>query len=138
MIAELFLSLCLTAAKPTAQPEAPLPEILPCEKSGDEGIAGCARKKAAKRSRYMAALSEAKRIEVWREVMDDLSRASEPVGAITKVELRAALDAADDWVEANKAAFNAALPAAAQAGLTAAQKSRLLNTVVKRRFQEGE
>jgi hypothetical protein len=44
------------------------------------------------------------------------------------------VDAADDWLSANAASFNAALPAAARAGLSPAQKARLVAAVALRRF----
>jgi hypothetical protein len=84
----------------------------------------------------MAALSNADRSEMLAEFMSELSGTREPV-AVTKTELRAAADAIDDWVEANKAAFNTAIPQPARAALTAAQKSRLLMFVVRQRFIKG-
>ncbi len=82
----------------------------------------------------MAALNEGDRQALWKQFMADFSGRFEPVG-LSKVEARAALDAADDWVDANAASFNSALPAAAQSGLNAAQKSRLLTFVVNRRWE---
>lgn len=84
----------------------------------------------------MAALSDAHRIELWAEFMRDISREREQI-TVSKADLRAAVDATDDWVEANKVSFNNALPAAAKANLTAAQKARLLSFVVKQRFVKG-
>jgi hypothetical protein len=56
---------------------------------------------------------------------------------LTKVNLRAAYDAADTWADTNAAAFNTALPVAARTALTASQKARLLLHVVRRRYQNG-
>ena len=57
----------------------------------------------------MAALSENDRVSVWATVME---RASEERASVnlTKEELRAAIDAVDDWIDANAASFNSALP----------------------------
>ena len=66
--------------------------------------------------------------------MRDLSADREPC-AVTKAELRADLDAADQWVDDNAASFNSALPQPARGALTASQKARLLMRVVSRRFQ---
>lgn len=57
---------------------------------------------------------------------------------MSKPELKAAVDAADGWVESNKTSYNNALPAAAKAGLTAGQKSNLLKFVLTKRFNKGE
>jgi hypothetical protein len=48
---------------------------------------------------------------------------------LNKVNLLAAVAATDAWVEANAAAYNAALPAAARNGLTATQKTLLFCVV---------
>lgn len=57
--------------------------------------------------------------------------------AVTKTDLKAALDAIDNWVDANAASFNTAIPQPARANLTAAQKARLLMYVVRKRFETG-
>jgi hypothetical protein len=59
------------------------------------------------------------------------------VFGLTKVELRAALDAADDWANTNAAAFNTALPLPARTALSTAQKARLLLWVVRWRYLKG-
>lgn len=81
----------------------------------------------------MAVLPTIARVSVWQALMHDLSVALEDSG-LTKAQLRAAVDAADDWVDANAAAYNAALPAAARTTLTGAQKARILAAVVSKRF----
>lgn len=82
----------------------------------------------------MAVLSAAERATVTAYLMQQVSSNSETV-AITKDVLRAAIDAADSWVDANAASFNSALPAQARTGLTVSQKSRILAWVVLRRFE---
>lgn len=52
---------------------------------------------------------------------------------ITKADLRAAIDATDSWIDGNSAAFNATLPAAAQAGLSLTQKTVLFCFVALKR-----
>jgi hypothetical protein len=81
----------------------------------------------------MAVLTETARAEVWADFMRSLSTAREGC-TISKAEMRAAVDAADAWIEANAASFNSALPAAARAGLTTNQKARLLAVVTLKRF----
>jgi hypothetical protein len=56
---------------------------------------------------------------------------------LTKLDIRAALDAADDWVNANAAAFNTALPQPARTALSTSQKARLLLWVVRWRYLKG-
>ena len=83
----------------------------------------------------MAALSDQDRADTSAAYQSD--RALGVLGAVTKSDVRAAINAVDDWVVANAAAYNNALPAAAKAALTAAQKSMLLSYVVEKRYQKG-
>lgn len=85
----------------------------------------------------MAILTDQDRIAVWKEFQGDLSNAREPLGAITKTELRAAVDAIDQWVSDNAAAMNTAIPQPARGILTAPQKARLLAAIVRRRYGAG-
>lgn len=82
----------------------------------------------------MAVLSDNDRHAEWADLMRGLSADRESCG-VTKDALRAALDAADQWVDDNSASFNSALPQPARSALTARQKARLLMRVVSRRFQ---
>lgn len=50
--------------------------------------------------------------------------------ALDKLGLREAIDAIDDWIDANQAAFNNSLPAQAQTALTAQQKVMLFVAVL--------
>lgn len=79
----------------------------------------------------MAALSQAERDRIarWFQRDPDLGSAS-----FTKPQLIAAVAAADDWAEANAAAFNTALPAAFRNSATAGQKALLLAYVICRRY----
>lgn len=79
----------------------------------------------------MAVLSEGDRLAVWAE----LQRTEDNPGGVIKIDLRSSIDATDDWVDANAAAFNSALPQPARAVLTARQKARLLAFVVDRRWR---
>jgi hypothetical protein len=82
----------------------------------------------------MAVLGEQDRAGVWSLLMSIWSDQRTEVG-ITKDQLRAAVDAADSWVDTNAASFNSALPLAARQGLTSKQKAWLLLYVVLRRFE---
>lgn len=79
-------------------------------------------------------LTEPQRQDTSAEIQRDLSKIREPI-ALTKAELKAAIDATDDWIESNQAAFNTALPAAARANLTANQKVKLFMYVASKRFE---
>jgi len=81
----------------------------------------------------MAVLSDAERFALWAQWMQDNTG---PI-AITKAELRAAFNAADQWAEDNAASCNTALPQPARASLTATQKARILTYVIRRRFEIG-
>ena len=83
----------------------------------------------------MAVLSNADRREVWAEFMRS-SETGETFG-IVKDDLRAAVNAIDQWVDDNAASFNAAIPQPARGSLTARQKARLLSRVIAKRFERA-
>lgn len=83
----------------------------------------------------MAALTDADRQQVWKEYQSNLGALREIVGALSKQDVKAAVDAIDAWVEANTASYNAAIPQPARGALTTKQKAGLLMMVVERRFQ---
>ena len=58
----------------------------------------------------------------------------ETIAGITKSDLQAAVDAADDWANTNAASYNTALPTAFKNNATAAQKALLLAVVVLARY----
>lgn len=74
------------------------------------------------------ALENEDRLKVTRGLMRLWSREWSTV-AISKTELYTAVGAMDDWIEANQAAINTALPAAARTGLTLLQKTLLFCAV---------
>lgn len=82
----------------------------------------------------MAVLSSAERQAILARFGSDLSAARTAFNT-TKPNLIAAINAIDDWVEANTAAFNTAIPQPARGELTAQQKAQLLFYVVRRRFE---
>ena len=84
----------------------------------------------------MAEMVEADRRHVWAEAMQEWSNSGETV-AITKADLRAAVNAIDTWLNNNAAGLNTALPQPARGALTTAQKARLLQFVVARRYLTG-
>jgi hypothetical protein len=79
----------------------------------------------------MAVLSNADRAAVhalWMHANTDVT------GAMTKAELRLAVNAIDDWVDQNAASLNSAIPQPARGALSARQKAWLLSFVVRKRF----
>ena len=84
----------------------------------------------------MATMTAAQCRELWADLMAELSARREAVG-LTKEDLRAALDAADQWASDNAALYNLALPLPARTVLTASQKARLLAVVLLRRYEKG-
>jgi hypothetical protein len=52
---------------------------------------------------------------------------------VTKAELRAAIDATDDWIDANQASFNTALPQPFRSAASTPQKTFLFCYVAMRR-----
>jgi len=81
----------------------------------------------------MAILSEVNRKDAHTELMRHQSENRKAL-AVTKADLKAAIDAADQWIEDNKASFNAAIPQPAKSTLTAQQKALLLQFVAAKRF----
>lgn len=81
----------------------------------------------------MAVLSDPDREIVWADFMRDLSRDFDSL-ALSKTDLRAALDATDAWIDSNAASYNSALPAAARVAMSATQKARLFLAVAGKRY----
>lgn len=73
----------------------------------------------------MAALADTVRQQIWRGIMRYWSREG-GTAAFTKAELQAAINAADDWLDANALLYNAALPLAFRTSATTAQKAFVL------------
>lgn len=82
----------------------------------------------------MAVLTTQERQELSAEIMRDISRLREPLN-VTKAAVIAAIIATDDWVEANTASFNSALPLPARTDMTLKQKTQLFMRVVRKRFE---
>jgi hypothetical protein len=80
----------------------------------------------------MAVLDATNRLRVGNQWMR-LGRTVLGTCAFTKTDLRAAVDATDAWIEANQAAFNAALPAGFRNNATLVQKTLLFWAVAARR-----
>jgi len=85
----------------------------------------------------MAVLATQDRIDLWAELMQELSREREVIAGLTKADLKAAVDALDDWLNTNAAAINTAIPQPARANLTTSQKARLLARIIHKRFVKG-
>lgn len=82
----------------------------------------------------MAVLTDPERSALFQKFSQDLSNTRTSIGLV-KADVRAAINAIDDWVDANATAFNQAIPQPARAALTAQQKAKLLWFVVQRRFE---
>lgn len=79
----------------------------------------------------MAVLSESDRVAAWAELM----RAMLGPCSFTKAQLRAALDAADQWADDNASEFNLALPQPFRSAATSKQKAALLMFVIAKRHE---
>ena len=79
-------------------------------------------------------LSNDDRREIWARFQQDESLLHAEIG-IDKSDLRAAVDAIDEWVGANKQSFNQAIPQPARGILSARQKARMFMQIVRRRFE---
>ncbi|HIJ72274.1 MAG TPA: hypothetical protein HPP87_13110 [Planctomycetes bacterium] len=83
----------------------------------------------------MAQLSVENRDNIHKEFMLQTSARFEELGALTKPDLKAAVDAIDEWVENNFASFNSAVPQMAREALSAKQKAQLLFMILKKRWE---
>lgn len=83
----------------------------------------------------MAVLSNQDRLDAAAEFMRDIAIGT--LGAVTKADLRAAINGLDDYIHTNAAAINTAIPQPARGQLTQAQKALLLNYVVTKRYIRG-
>lgn len=81
----------------------------------------------------MAILNEQDRFDVWAQWMRENAEAI----PITKSALRAALDALDDFMQANETAMNSAIPQPARNQLSVSQKAALLSAVIARRYMRA-
>jgi hypothetical protein len=72
------------------------------------------------------ALTTAERDQVWRAFMRTITAEG---CAFDKVTLRAAVDSADNWADANATSYNAALPTTFRTAATATQKAALLGLI---------
>jgi hypothetical protein len=82
----------------------------------------------------MALLADPERLSVGKNFCEELSRNREAF-AVSKPDFRAAVNAIDDWVDANAASFNAAIPQPARGAMTTKQKAALLLSIVRRRWE---
>lgn len=82
----------------------------------------------------MAVLSDTER---FNGTADCMRHEIASFGALTKADLRAAFNALDDFMNTNASAINTAIPQPARSQLTTAQKARMLNEVVRRRYIAG-
>ena len=78
----------------------------------------------------MAVLDATNRFRVWAHAMRNWTGS---LTGVTKADLRAAVDATDDWIETNQAAFNTALPVAFRTNAILAQKTLVFCYVAMRR-----
>lgn len=81
----------------------------------------------------MAVLSDADRTEIHQNLMNELSNIRQSID-VNKTSLRAVINAADAWAEANAASYNSAIPQPARNNLTAEQKARILMYVIRQRW----
>lgn len=86
----------------------------------------------------MAEMTSLQRAACNAEFMRELSAIRSAIGgALTKAELRAAVDALDTFLNDNAAAINNAIPQPARGVLTTDQKARLLRAVIGARYLNG-
>jgi hypothetical protein len=80
----------------------------------------------------VAVMSAEERRRTWAHLMREWDRALGGI-PVNKVDLRAAVDAADQWADDNAASFNTALPQPFKGAASIGMKSLLLCYVIMRR-----
>ena len=83
----------------------------------------------------MAILPDEDRVEIWAQLMREYSHDEESIG-IEKPDLRAAVNAVDQWLESNAVSANDALPEPAKSKLTKQQKALIMSYVIQKRYLE--
>lgn len=82
------------------------------------------------------ALVDVDRLQVWKEMINEYGERREDPG-LTKSQLRAALDALDDWLDTNLASLNSAIPLPARTRMTAKQKAKMVSYLLRLRAQRS-
>lgn len=77
------------------------------------------------------------REKIWIEFNRDLSADNVPIGAVTKNELRAAVDGLDDWITNSAPTLDEGIPEPARSALSPHQKTKLFMLIVAERYAEG-
>lgn len=82
----------------------------------------------------MAVLSDNERTALHADAMRRISRARQST-ALTKAQWRTLINAADDWAEANSAAYNSSIPQPVRGIAAAQEKALVLALVILRRYE---
>lgn len=87
----------------------------------------------------MAVLTSIQRTLVWLGILQVLAADGIDISdSVIQADALAAVNAADDWVDANQASYNAVLPEPFTTWATPRQKASLLTWVVQERFTVEE
>lgn len=81
----------------------------------------------------MTVLIDADRLDAARKLIQKMFIEAATTANMDTVAIKAAVDATDDWCEANAASFNTALPATFKTTATLPQKALLLAYVAMKR-----
>jgi hypothetical protein len=85
----------------------------------------------------MTTMSEAERVWTWTGLISQMRREVDVGDPAVRNEILAAVEATDDWVDANQSSYNTALPAAFKTWATPRQKALLLAMVLMRRHDSN-
>ncbi len=81
----------------------------------------------------MAVLPDVDRVEIWREMMSDISGRREE-SSFSKGDLRLAVSELDGWLNDNAASANAALSQPFRGAASVQQKALLMQFVIQGRY----
>lgn len=85
----------------------------------------------------MAVMGIADRARAWINVMKILSSELDVGDSTVRNAILVAVDDVDDWIDANQASYNAALPEPFKTWSTTRQKAAVLAFVLHERFNAG-
>jgi hypothetical protein len=85
----------------------------------------------------MAVLTDPQRAAVWKAFMDAISSRNEEIGSVTKQEIRTAVDATDQYMSDEEAAYGTVLSSNYKLATTKTLRSELYELVADARCKAG-
>lgn len=81
---------------------------------------------------WAAPLSDAKRSKIWADIMSE----GGGFGTLNKYQLKAVIEAADNWIGSSTSSFNNSLPEPGKSQLDMKMKLKIFRMLIKIRWEE--